>query len=512
MPVDAREQRAVPVATQTLMQQADAAYAAGERERAKRLYVAVLASDPNNTRAIFQLAQLAPKGSEEAIALLRRYLALEPGDPWGRMALGDALAKSGAVSAAVEQYRRARRQAPGESDVYAGLGRILSDAGRTDELIATYEEWSSQQPKNAAAWLELGRARQKARRYPEAADAYAQSMAIKQDDRTFGLLDGVLKETAFFLIPYVGRSADSDDNKVTRWGLEGDWQLTERSRLGLHAERSDVSDPFTSGTADEFAFIARWWPRSLLNLEGLAGVARLQADTPGQSVTTHPLARLRLRWRSPGDGPGMELRFTEQPLIATPGLVAQPVELTEVKGSVEVPLLGSLRARARGQNGRLDSDTDVNHRSGYQFGPLYRLQPAAEIGVFYNELGYEHATAAGYFAPQRVQTIELGTYIEYERLWPVTFALDAGIGQQRVAKQGEEIGDWIGTFRLWALVSWTLKPGVRLDMELEHNDSPVAGTAVAPTSDWSSNSVILSLRFGVWPKSARSFMAERAPL
>jgi hypothetical protein len=53
---------------------------------------------------------------------------------------------------------------------------------------------------------------------------------------------------------------------------------------------------------------------------------------------------------------------------------------------------------------------------------------------------------------------------------------------------------------------------VRLDMELEHSDSPVAGTAVAPTSDWSSNSVILSLRFGVWPKSARSFMAERTPL
>ena len=105
MPVDAREQRTQPAATQTLLQQADAAYADGDRERAQRLYRAVLASDPNNTRAIFQLAQLAPEGSQEAIALLRRYLALEPGDPWGRMALGDALAKSGAVSAAVEQYR-----------------------------------------------------------------------------------------------------------------------------------------------------------------------------------------------------------------------------------------------------------------------------------------------------------------------------------------------------------------------------------------------------------------------
>ena len=78
----AREQHAVPTAAQTLLQQADAAYTAGERERAQGLYRAVLASDPDNTRAIFQLARLAPLGSAEAITLLRRYLALEPGDPW----------------------------------------------------------------------------------------------------------------------------------------------------------------------------------------------------------------------------------------------------------------------------------------------------------------------------------------------------------------------------------------------------------------------------------------------
>jgi hypothetical protein len=60
------------------------------------------------------------------------------------------------------------------------------------------------------------------------------------------------------------------------------------------------------------------------------------------------------------------------------------------------------------------------------------------------------------------------------------------------------------------LVSWALQRGVRLDLELEHNDSPVAGNVVTPTSAWSSNSVILSLRFGVRPQTARSFLPERA--
>jgi hypothetical protein len=319
-----------------------------------------------------------------------------------------------------------------------------------------------------------------------------------------------LAESAFSLRSYLGRSDDSDENRITRWGLDADWQFTERSRLGVHAERADVSDPVDSGTADEFALSANWRPLSALKLDGLAGIARLDSDAPGEKATSHPLRRLRVRWTSPAEGPALELRIALNPLIATPGLLAQPVELEETKGRFELPLAGSFRARARGQIGRLESATDVNRRSGYQFGPVYRWRPAAEFGMAYSELGYEHPTTAGYFAPRRVRAIELGTYFEYE-LWPLAFALDAGAGRQRVARQDEAAGDWIGTFRLWALASWTLKPGVRLELEFEHNDSPVAGDVATPTSNWSSNSAILSLRFGVWPQSAGSFLAERTP-
>jgi tetratricopeptide (TPR) repeat protein len=497
-------------AAQSLLQRADAAYSSGNRELAKSLYGAVLASDPGNSRAAFQLARLSPPGSAEAVALLRRYVKLEPGDPWGNMALGDALAKAGKVGEAIQQYGLARRKAPAEPDVYVGLGRILRDAGRRDELVKNYEEWASRQPNNAQAWSELGRARQRARRYAEAADAYATSYAIERDERTLERLDDVLAETAFSLRPFLGRSDDSDQDRITLLGLEGEWQFTQRARLGLHAERNEVKDPFGSGTVDALALIAKWQPLNTLKLDSFAGSARLSADQPGRKAVNRPWAGLRLRWISPEEGPAAELRLRKAPLIATPGLVAQPVELAEVKAAVDLPVTGPFRVRARGQSGALDSATDVNHRSGYQFGPVYRWQPAQEVGVFYSELGYAHPTAAGYFAPRRVQLVELGTYLEYEGLSQLTFALDAGAGLQRVAKQGEAAGDWIGAFRLWGLVSWTLKPGVRLELELEHYDSPVAGNAATPTAGWSSNSAILSLRFGVRPQSARSFLAERA--
>jgi len=194
-PCDARQDLAQATVGRALLQRADAAYSTGDRELAQRLYREVLASDPDNPRAIFQLARLLPPGSAESVALLRRYVRLEPQDAWGYMALGDALAKSGEVDKAVAQYGIARGKAPAEADVYTGLGRILRDVGRTDDLVENYEQWATVQPNNADAWFELGRARQRAKRHVEAARAYAAAYALKKDERTEDALDGALAES-----------------------------------------------------------------------------------------------------------------------------------------------------------------------------------------------------------------------------------------------------------------------------------------------------------------------------
>ena len=77
-------------------------------------------------------------------------------------------------------------------------------------------------------------------------------------------------------------------------------------------------------------------------------------------------------------------------------------------------------------------------------------------------------------------------------------------------KFGEDIRNWIATYRLWGMASYELKPGVSLDLEVEHYDSPIAGNAVAPTANWRYNAALLSLRFGVRPQTTRSFLSERA--
>jgi tetratricopeptide (TPR) repeat protein len=493
-----------------LLKQADTAYESGDRERARRLYQQVLERDSFNSRAVYQLGLLAPKGSQEAVTRFRHYTELEPNDPWGYMALGDALARAGAVEKAIAEYNRARRIAPSESDVYVGLGRILHDAGRRDELIENYEAWTAKQPGNAQAWFELGEVRRKARRYQEAAEAYAESLALKENKRSLQRLEGVLAETALALQPYYGTSTDSDDNDRTGFGLKADWPLTRRSRWGVHYENIEVENPSASAAADELALSVNWWPRHTFRLDALAGVSRLDGEVPDQNSTDHSLLRLNARWRSPSDGFQAALKVTRYPLTSTPGLVAEPVEFEEYKATFEFPISGPYRFRVQGKEAELESNIDLNERSGYQLGLVYRWRPAVEFNTTFSQLRFDAPTLAGYFAPRRVETIEIGTYFEYWGLWPFSLAVDAGLGLQRVARHGEPFSDASGTFRLWTILSWALKPGVNLNLEIEHEDSEISATALSPTANWEYTSVVLSLRFGVRPRSARSFMANRA--
>ena len=61
-----------------------------------------------------------------------------------------------------------------------------------------------------------------------------------------------------------------------------------------------------------------------------------------------------------------------------------------------------------------------------------RLLPS----VSYRRAGFQHASAAGYFAPQRAETVEGGLYLEGSEDGPWSLAADLGGGMQRVTEHG----------------------------------------------------------------------------
>src|SRR5262245_54003222 len=122
---------------------ADSLYAAGDASAAEQQYRAVLSTEPNNTRALYMLAQLRMASRREAASLLERYTALVPSDAWGFIALGTARGRAGNISGALDAFDAAERLAPTERDVYIARARMLAAARHTDAAIASYARWTS---------------------------------------------------------------------------------------------------------------------------------------------------------------------------------------------------------------------------------------------------------------------------------------------------------------------------------------------------------------------------------
>ena len=112
-----------PIDLGRTMARADSAYAKRDRVQARQLYGEALTFDSRQSRAIFRLAQL-DDSEERSLVLYRRYIVLEPGDPWGHMAAGDLLGRMGRSKEALLSYDAARALAPRERDVTIGRARL----------------------------------------------------------------------------------------------------------------------------------------------------------------------------------------------------------------------------------------------------------------------------------------------------------------------------------------------------------------------------------------------------
>jgi tetratricopeptide (TPR) repeat protein len=498
-------------ATSTLLAQADSAFDAGQLALARRLYARVLRADPDNSRATYQLGRLVPEDPKLTIRLFRRYVFLEPNDPWGYMALAEAFAEAGLLGPAVRWYVEAVILAPTEHDPWIGLGRILERTGRVDASVEVYERWARVRPRDPVAWTTLGQARQRTGRLREAAYTFEHALAMKQDEATMKRLRHVLANVAPAITPLFGRSWDSDGNVVYQGAIAANWMALDRTRLGIKLGVTQAENPRRSATANEFTLTASWQPRSNLVLDGRAGLVQTNGSQNPSSRTT-PVLHLRTRWHAPAGGPAGELRVNIAPLISTPLLLAQPVVLKEIHGLMSVPAYGPIRLRTLGQLGALKSDTHQNTRLGYGGALALRLASGLELSGQYRALDYRRPTKAGYFAPDLLQTVEVASYLEYSRFWPFMLTLDLGLGAQRATPHDRTPLPWGRALRLWALIAWNFQPGSQLALEIESYESVTPGEALAPAYGWRSNAVILSLRWGLGPIVGAGFSGIRTKL
>ncbi|HEX9487529.1 MAG TPA: tetratricopeptide repeat protein [Gemmatimonadales bacterium] len=438
---------------------ADSAYTAGDARAAAQEYAAVLAADPWNSHATYRLAQLRRHDPRLALRLFRRYVALEPSDPWGYMAVGEVLARTGRYGEALRYYDDALRLAPGERDAVVGRARTLARARRTGAAIVVYERWLATHPKDAEVRRELVAAR------------VAAAPAIT---------------------PLVGGSHDSDGNTTLRLGGAAELGAPGPVRVGVRATRERVGGAVTHVGLDELALRAAARPSGALQIEAEGGATRVDA-VGGAGATITPTGQLRARWRDPMGGPAVDLRARRNVIDASPLLVTNRVVRTEIGAIIEVPVASGLKLRGIGRTAALSSSFDLNHRTTFAGVAAVAVTPSLEVSGQVHEIRYSRPSSAGYFAPRLIQIAQVGSYIELETARSFVLAFDLGAGVQRVAQQGAALGPWRRALRFYSLIAVPLAPGRELRFELDGDDSGVA-TESATTAQWRYVSMQLSLR------------------
>ena len=493
----------------TSMTRADSAWANGDRSVARALYEQVLIADSTASRAVFRLAQLEAS-PERALALYRRYVVLEPDDPWGHMAEGDLLSRMERFDDALIADDGARAIAPDERDVAIGRARVLDRAGRSSQAADELSAWTKMHPDDGDAWDLLGRAHMRSGRLHAARDAFLRAERLNVHGARNRRLAATSAAAPSFA-PDVGSLGDSDGNRTRRLGGAFELMAGDGVRLGVGAAVVSVGSDVEEVQGTDFDVRMAAGPSPLIRITAGIGAVHYGGSPPaptdpqtspgppaspgnpggapgnpdaGQRSWNTLRAAARVRLRTPGHGPSLDLRLDRAPLGFSPLLVQNHVERSEVRATAELPI-ALFRLRGTARFGRIDAANEApNGRSTLEGALILPLGDRVMPSLQYRRAGYQRASVAGYFAPRLAETIEAGLYTEGNEDGPITLAADAGVGAQRVTPHGGVAGDWTRVWRGWGQVSLSLGPSRAWFVEVEAYDAPFALEGTGAADSW----------------------------
>jgi hypothetical protein len=481
-------------------------------------YRALIAANPDDSRALYRLAELLGDHPDEAVSLLQRYTALEPQDAWGFIALGDALGRARRIDEAMAAYDAAERLAAGERDVGVGRARMLARAGRTDAAITSYERWSAAHPSDAGALRELAAQYRRAGRLRAAIRALERAQAVADDPGGARQLRSLRAATAIHLDPITMLTRDSDANRTSNvGGLLG--FVGDGLEIGVAASSRRVSDDLESMRLGDTRATLAWRPRAttrILAEVGVVAAPRLDQPTapappggppgppggplpsPSQRDETAvvPTGRLRYVWREPTGRARLDLRGSRLLVDASPLLVRTRVIRNEIGGEGELRLVGPVAVRGTARVASISSTIDDNTRGTLGGRLVVATVPIlGELTGGWQRMTYDRPSDAGYFSPRWAETAEIGSYREVELDNGVNFAIDLGAGTQRVADWGVPVSAWTPAFRGWAWLGIPFAAGRELRFETEVYDARI-GTEVAPSGTrWQYGSLSIGVRW-----------------
>ncbi len=408
-------------------------------------------------------------------------------DVAGLLRQADSAFASGNPALAERLYRQLLKLDGQQSRAVYRLG-VLS---RDDEVaLGWFKRYAMLEPDDAWGWLAVGDKSLRVGKTIEAREAYqrAAALAPEAQDVQQHLARGRLL-AAPTIEPIGGCASDSDGNRTWKYGLKGDVARRGGWRLGGLATRSTIGDGTGDATLDEGLLRLEGRPQMAWRVDFSGGPAQLAP--PGANPWTTGVADARIRWRR--QATAVEIRVQRLALGTSLLLVANRAMRDEAKLGVELPA-GPLRFRATGTVALIETlGEDDNRRLQGDAALVLPLGWRGEISAQYHRVGFERTSSAGYFAPERVETIEGGAYWDLGGEGAVSFSVDLGAGGQRIAEQGAAVGPWKVALRGWAMLSVNLSRTIQWRTEADAYRAPFAPVGVATTRDWRYSSVSTGL-------------------
>lgn len=167
----------------TIQQAVDLAiqhHAAGKLSEAEGIYREILQLQPDNPLVLHYLGVVAHQrdDNDQAVALIGKALAIEPGYAEAYSNLGLALKAQGELEEAIASYDKAIDLNPEFIAAYNNLGIALHEQGKFDEAVTAYEKAISLNPQHAISYNNLGNALKDKGRLDEAIESYRKSLSL----------------------------------------------------------------------------------------------------------------------------------------------------------------------------------------------------------------------------------------------------------------------------------------------------------------------------------------------
>ena len=433
---------------------ADAAWAAGEHDRARELYAQRVAADSNDVRALHRLALLRSWHNEfaSAIHLFDRVLQLNPGDTAVAHARARTLSWSGRLGAAEDTYRTLLNANPDDAEARRGLARVASWRGDLGTGERLWREVVAADPSDVDARVGLSQLLRWRGQPSQALEEARTAVQLAPQNRD-AQQQLAWAEAAFAprIAPSVSAEFDSDDNQLITTSLSATVYLSHQVAL----------------TASGYLRSAEDNRPSIGNLETRGASLGLRADvgngwmlgatggvTDRQVAGADAAATFAASLASPAWLPvSAQLGVSRTVFDATALLIERGVEIDQANLGVTGQLGSNLRleggvalARFRGVTendrllARLGLDAGVNR--------WLRLRPRATAFWFENHV------EEGYFDPDRYALGELGFGLDrYRGAW--AFNAEVAPGVQQIGSDGDLQGALGARLR----IGYSLGPG-----------------------------------------------------